>query len=212
MGVRNDNYAIQAMQAKARFLRYDQEELIHRCHLEADGEYLYLTFLSRPYRICRRSGHMEQKREGNWVDGNSFSEVMTILDWLCDSAPQRCISGRWCNIVSRSGFHRALQEKEDPYAGIFAAEPEAFAAACEAMGGIRMPAGDVGYAIELVDGLRVYIQLWQGDEEFPPRLRCLWDENVLDYLRYETTWYASALVLERLREHMGGMEHGHWAK
>lgn len=212
MAERSDNYAIQAAQAKAYFLHYDQEELIRRCRLEADGDYLYVRFLSQPYRICRKSGHMERRNGAAWEDGNSFHEVMTILDWLCDSRAERRLSGNWCNIVSRSGFHRDLQEKEDPYAVLFAAEPAAFAAACEALGGIQMPQGDVGYAIELVDGLSIYVQLWLGDEEFPPRLRCLWDENVLQYLRYETTWYAVGLLLRRLREHMGGMGHGHPAQ
>ena len=152
---------------------------------------------------------MERWNGESWMDGNSFHEVMTILDWLCDSRPERSLSGRWCNVVSRSGFHRDLQEKEDPYAEIFAADPTAFAAACQALGGVKMPQGDVGYAIELVDGLSVYIQLWLGDEEFSPRLRCLWDENVLQYLRYETTWYAVGLLLRRLREYMGGKGYGH---
>lgn len=209
MTERRDNYAIQAAQAKAHFLSYDQEELIRRCHLAADGAYLYVRFLSQPYRICRRSGHVERYNGRIWEDGNSFHEVMTILDWLCDSRADRCLGGRWCNVVSRSGFHRDLQEKEDADAELFATEPAAFAAACEALGGVKLPQSDIGYAIELIDGLSVYVQLWLGDEEFPPRLRCLWDENVLQYLRYETTWYAVGLLLRRLREYVGGMRNGH---
>ena len=46
------------------------------------------------------------------------------------------------------------------------------------------------------------VQLWHGDEEFPPNLRLLWDENTLRYLRYETTWYAAGLLMQRIRERM----------
>ena len=53
------------------------------------------------------------------------------------------------------------------------------------------------------DGLRIAVQFWHGDEEFAPRLRYLWDENALRYLRYETTWFATGLLMQRLREHMG---------
>ena len=56
--------------------------------------------------------------------------------------------------------------------------------------------------MELFDGLPVLIQLWFGDEEFPAVLRLLWDENALMYLKYETTWFAKGLLLERLREQM----------
>jgi hypothetical protein len=61
---------------------------------------------------------------------------------------------------------------------------------------------DIGYTLELVDGLRIFVQLWHGDEEFAPRVRCLWDENTKMYLRYETTWYAVGLLMGRIREEM----------
>lgn len=204
MKERVDNYQIQAAQAKKLFLTYDQQELIRRCHLRFDETCFYITFLSSPYRIHRKTGDMERLRGETWVDGNSFNEVMTILDWLCDSKPQRFITGRWINLVSRGPyFHGNLQENEkDPYAALFDADPEAFSRACEALGGEVVPGADLGYAIELVDGLRVLVQLWHGDAEFAPRLRYLWDENALMYLRYETSWYALPLLLRRIREEM----------
>ena len=68
------------------------------------------------------------------------------------------------------------------------------------MGGTPLPQGDVAYAIELFDSLSIGIQLWLGDEEFPPSLRFLWDENALMYIRYETMYYARGLLLQRLAE------------
>ena len=129
---------------------------------------------------------------------------MTVLDWLCDSRADRYVTGRWINLVNHGHyFHRNLQEdSNDPDAVLFDRHPEAFAAACEAMKGERLPGADVGYTIELIDGLRIFVQLWRGDEEFPPRLRFLWDENALRYIRYETTWFALGLLVERIRERM----------
>lgn len=204
MKERVDNYQIQAAQAKKLFLTYDQQELIRRCCLRFDETYFYITFLSAPYRIHRHTGDMQRFRGDAWVDGNSFGEVMTILDWLCDSKASRYITGRWINLVSHGHyFHSNLQEKEkDPYAALFEAHPEAFCRACEALGGEPVAGSDIGYAIELVDGLRILVQLWHGDEEFAPRLRYLWDENTKLYLRYETTWYALPLLLHRIREEM----------
>ena len=199
-----DNYKIQTAQAKKLFLTYDQQELIRRCRLRFDEQYLYTTFLSEAYRICRATGDMERFHDGKWVDGNGFGEVMTILDWLCDSREDRYITGRWINLVNHGHyFHRNLQEDSaDADAGLFDRQPEAFAAACEALKGKRLPGADVGYAIELIDGLRIFVQLWHGDEEFPPRLRFLWDENALRYIRYETTWFALGLLVQRIKEQM----------
>lgn len=199
-----DNYQIQVRQAKARFRTYDQQELIRRCGLRYDSDHLYVTVLSEPYRICRETGDMERWHGGVWVDGNAFNEVMTILDWLCDSRADRCITGRWINVVTHGHyFHGSLQDDVNgPYARLFDDDPAGFAAACEALAGERSPSGDVAYAIELIDGLRVLVQLWHGDEEFPPNLRCLWDEHTDRYLRYETTWFAMGLLLERIKERM----------
>lgn len=199
-----DNYQIQAAQAKARFLTYDQQELIERCKLSFDGDYLYTALFGEAYRICRRSGDMQRQHWGRWVDANGFAEVMTILDWLCDSRADRYITGRYVNIVTQGHyFHRNLQEtKEDPDAQLFTSHPEAFRAACRALGGEPMDGADIGYAIELLDGVKVFIKLWYGDEDFPAQVLCLWEENVLRYIRYETTWFALGLLIERIKENM----------
>lgn len=198
---KRDNYQIQVQQAKQRFLTYDQQELIRRCCLNWDEHYLYAKLFSHLYRICRKSGNMERLEKDQWVDGNSFAEVMILLDWLCDSREDRYITGRWINLVSHGHyFHRELQEeKVDPDAAYFSEYPGKFAAACEALGGEKIPGADMSYAIELVDGLRILVQLWHGDEEFPAKLSFLWDENTTRYIRYETSWYALGLLLRLLQ-------------
>ena len=202
MTERVDNYKIQAQQAKNLFLTYDQPELITRCKLRFDDDFFYTKFLNEEYRICRNSGDMERFCDGIWEDGNSHAEVMTILDWLCDSRPDRYITGHWVNITSQNhSFHNDLQQDtRDPYAELFAGDPDAFEAACCTLGGEKCPGGDVGFAIEVIDGLRVLLQLWFADEDFPAQLRIFWDENATRYIRYETTWFATGLLLRRLRE------------
>lgn len=204
MTERRDNYKIQMEQAQKLFLTYDQQELIKRCRLAHDTDFLYFRFLMSDYRLQRHTGDLQRLRDGQWTDGNSFGEVMTVLDWICDSRADRYITDRWVNMVSLGhSFHTQLQEDgEDPYAKCFDAAPEAFAAACEALGGIPGPGGDVSYSLELLDDLRVLVQLWHGDEEFAPRLRLLWDENTTRYIRYETTWYAVPLLLRKIRDKM----------
>ena len=202
MTEKRDNYQLQAAQAKKHYLTYDQRELAARCGIRLDGRYFYFRFLSEDHRLCRTTGHMQRLHRGQWVDANGFHEVMTVLDWLCDSRADRYITGRWVNIASLGhSFHTQLQEDgEDALAQFFDRDPDAFCVACEALSGERTSGGDISYTVELLDGLRVLVQLWHGDEEFSPRLRLLWDENTTRYIRYETTWYAAALLRQRLRE------------
>lgn len=202
---RTDNYAIQVRQAKDRFLTYDQETLIRKMKLKADEQYLYIPMLAQQIRICRKSGDMERLTDTGWVDANSHSEVMTLLDLICDSREDRHLSGRWKSMAELGMmFHRDLLEgKRNPWADRFEADPEGFRRACEVLDGKPFPKGDIAYIIELFDGLLVLVQLWFGDEEFPASLRFLWDANTLQYIKYETTYFARGLLLERLREGSG---------
>ena len=200
---RKDNYAIHARQAKARFLTYDQQKLIRKFAMPWDETYLYIGMLGRTYRINRTDGCIQWQSGETWQDGNSYEEVMTLLDLLCDSKEDRHLTGRWKNMQSFGlMFHQNLLEDKDPWAEKFQAEPEGFRKACLSLGGIELPQGDVAYAIELFDGLRIGVQLWFGDEEFPSNLRYLWDENALMYLKYETMYFARGMLLRRLREEM----------
>ena len=201
---RTNNYLIQAQQAKQRFLTYDSQALIRKLTLKADEDFLYVPMLCQTYRIRRTTGDIDRFTGTAWVDANSYEEVMTLLDLVCDSREDRHLSGRWKN-MSAFGlqFHQNLLEgTRDPWAEAFQADQEGFRRACIALGGKPLPNGDIAYAIELFDGLPVAIQLWLGDEEFPPSLRLKWDENAGMYIRYETMYFAKALLLDRIAEEM----------
>ena len=200
---RRDNYAITVQRAKELFLKYDQQELARKLGAKMDEEYFYTEFLSAPWRIHRTSGDISRLHEGSWVEANSFGEVLTLLDLVCDSREDRHPSGSWKNMRDFGhGFHQQLLEQRDAWAERFQARPELLARACESLGGEPFPLGDVAYSIPVFDGLRLLLQLWFGDEEFPAQLRYLWDENALMYLKYETMYYAVPVVLKRIEECM----------
>lgn len=71
-------------------------------------------------------------------------------------------------------------------------------------GGVREPVGDVAYRLPTFDFLPVIVQFWESDEEFPASFQILWDENVLDFMHYETTYYTAGHLLARLEEVMMG--------
>ena len=191
-------------QAKQRFLTYDQETLIRKLNIKADSQYLYPILFSAQYRMSRTTGDTECLKKEIWQDANEFEEVMTLLDLICDSREDRCVSGHWKSMRDFGlMFHQTLlEERKDPWACYFQEKAEVFRAACESLGGKAVPSGDIAYRIEVFDGLPVMLQLWFGDDEFPPNLRLLWDENALMYLRYETMYYAKGLLLRQIKEKM----------
>lgn len=197
------NYEIQANQAKRHFLTYDQPDLIAKFSLKADEQYLYVNLLCQPYRVCRATGGLERLAGNVWVDANSYEEVMTLLDLLCDSREDRSVAGRWKNMASFGHqFHQNLLECKDSRAERIQHSPDAFCRGCEALGGRRERSADISYSFDFFDGLPVCVQFWFGDEEFSPRIRFLWDENADQYLRYETMYFAVALLWRRIEQQM----------
>ena len=200
---RNNNYLLQAAQAKRFFLSYDQDALIRKLGLKFDEEYLYPVLFSRRYRLSRKTGDLEREEKGLWQDANTHPEVMTLLDFVCDSREDRFVSGRFKNMADFGrAFHQNLLEERDPNAELFQSRAEDFRTACAALGGKPLSTGDIAYSIEVFDGLPLLVQLWFGDEEFPASLRFLWDENALMYLKYETMYFARELLLGRLKAEM----------
>ena len=199
---RVNNYLIQAQQAKARFLTYDQEKLIRKFDLQSDDQFLYLTLLYKPYRLSRTSGDLERLEEGVWQDANTFEEIMTLLDLLCDSKEDRHLSGRWQNMQTFGlQFHQnLLEDREDPFATRIDRDPEFLHRAARTLDAEVISGGDLGYAFELFDRLKIGLLFWRGDEEFSPRVRYLWDENAKQYIRYETMYYAVDLLRRRIWE------------
>ena len=183
-----DNYTIQARQAQAHFLTYDQNALITKTGVEADENYLYPVLFQQKYRLCRITGSI--LREDGTQAG--FNEIMTILDILCDSREDRSLTGQW-NGMQNFGlqFHQNLLEKsKDPFAEYFDRNPNVFHNSCRALGGEPIPGADMGYAIPVMDELKIAVQFWHSDEDFPAQVRYFWDENALQYIRYETMYFA----------------------
>ena len=174
---RVNNYLIQAQQAKTRFLTYDQEKLIRKFNLQADDAFLYMTLLYKQYRLSRAAGDLERLEGESWQDANTFEELLTLLDLLCDSRDDRWLTNRWQNMQTFGlQFHQnLLEEAKDPFASRIDREPEYLHRAAKTLSAEVISGGDLGYAFELFDGLKIGLLFWHGDDEFLPRVRYLWD-------------------------------------
>lgn len=195
---------------EGRFLEYDQEQMIRHYDLKHDADWLYLGFVGRQYRISRSTGAAQWSEcgfetEGADVHPASYNEAMTIYDILCYARADCHLSGRFCPVNSLEGVVHGSGVGQDlfwPYAEFFDRNSGRLPAACERLGGKRQGKGDVAYQIPLFDFLPVVLQFWVSDEEFPASLKVMWDENILSYMHYETTFFAAHHLMERLKEEM----------
>jgi len=209
--VKRDNYQLMAVKMRGKFLEYDQRAIINKFSLKSDADYIYLNYISRPYRINRHTGAVEWSEDGfNTANEAGFNEVMPIYDLLCDSAPGCRLSGRFGNIRNSARLgHTAMTSSGALYsdvAGVFDGKTELLSRACERLGGVCTPPGDVAYMMNTFDCLPVILRFWEGDEDFGASLSIFWDENVLDFIRFETSFYLIGHLLKRIREEMENIE------
>lgn len=204
-----DNYDLQVDMGKRIFLEYDQEQIVRKFRLEADAQYIYLTYLNTPCRINRKTGGIEEYTSNVWQECRGYSTVMTIYDLLCyhkgENAP--ALLGQWCAVgtfvVTGVTNTETFTKK---FAKCFDGRLEELRKACEQMGGILQPSmagADLTCRFAVTPFLPVLLQFWEGDEEFAPKLLILWDRNADKFLHFETTFYLQGDLLERLRYYMG---------
>lgn len=192
-----DNYRLQVEQATKTFLRFDQNRLIAKHNHAFDDDYLYTSLFSQKVRIDRRTGAMQTFQDG-WEDTYRFGLNMTVMDLLCDSLDSRCASGRMQSMAAFGlQFHSGLSEQmRSCDAEWMHSHAQQVRRKSEALGGTAVSMGDICYDIPVFQDLNVRMQLWFADEEFPAKLSWFWDENALQYLHYETMYYALGYLME----------------
>lgn len=208
--MKTSNYDRMRDQMETEFLNYDQEKMIRKYGLEHDRTYLYLTFAGRRCRIGRNSGRVE------WTEDHFIHAVhadynvsMTIFDVLCYAKDDCCLSGRFVPVHQLKGTVESASPGNNMFDGTakkFDRRAGALARACELLGGQKETVGDVSYRIPLFDFLPVILQFWESDEEFPPVLKLMWDENILSYMHFETTFFAAGHLCRRLEDLMDSRE------
>ena len=202
------NYDLQVDIGKRIFLEHDQQMLISKFQLEADEQWIYLSYLNTPCRINRKTGGIEEYIECEWRECREYSTVMTIYDLLCyhkgETGPS--LAYEWCTvgafiiagITKTEGFTRKFAKRFDGHM-------DELKDACEMLGGVMqatIAGADLTCRFPVTPFFPVLLQFWEGDDEFPPKLLLLWDRNTDSFMHFETTFYLQGDLLSRLQCYM----------
>ena len=196
-----DNYEISRDRAQGYFLNFNQQKLISFWKLRHDEGFLYVSFFNRDYTVNRATGQV--LRDNGQEAG--FEEVLSIFDFLCHEGENKHLSGRWAPVNSLEGLGAAAGVGTNVHgklAGRFDRDPQAFRAACTALGGEEVAMGDIGYRFPVFGDFSIILKFYHSDEDFPASATILWDANTLRFLFYETTFYISGFLLKSIAEHM----------
>jgi hypothetical protein len=151
------------------------------CRRDADGD-LHLDLFGQELTVS--SGDFVVRHAGSGEPTSSFtaSLILTYLSWADGSPP----SGRWIGfreLPDGMFYTSAFQSYSgDRLVRELPAGVAAFRSACEALGGQGIGIGDAGYCFAALPRLDLALAYWQGDKEFGPQARVLFDDTAGHYM------------------------------
>jgi hypothetical protein len=199
---RTSNYEIMKNQMSSEFIKYDQNKMIKKFSLPYDEQYIYIRFVEREYRISRLAGVVTWSEDNFETENEAdYNEAMTIYDVLCYSKENCTLAGTFCPTNMLKG---TVQRNNGSFfqqsANEFSGKTELLSKAVEKIGQKTNLKGDVSAKIQAFDFLPIIIQYWDADEEFPAVLKFMVDENILDFMHFETVMFMLSHVLHRIKE------------
>ena len=186
-----------------KFRRLDAASVAQRLKsVKWDGKEFYVNLLGREFAIS----HPEYAIRA--TDGGNLPPLPTqtfLLRYLLEGK-DAAWNGQWKTFREMPWGEMYIT----PYTGrvltraafTFSFNLAAFCAACEKMGAVKLPHGDAGYQFELVDGYRIQILIWQGDEEFPPNAQVLYSDNFAEGFAAEDRVVAGDILITTIKANM----------
>ena len=201
------NYEIMRNQMRGEFEKYNQQKMIEKFSLRNDEDSIYIDFMRREYRIHRKTGVVEWSEDRFATSTEAdYNESMTIYDILCYSKDDCSLSGNYCPVNMLKGTVKSSSVGSDLFqksADAFNGKLEKLEAACGIFGEKVDLSGDVAAKLYPFTFLPVILQYWEADEEFPANLKFMFNENILDYMHFETIFFMMGHIVKRIQEMMG---------
>ncbi len=190
------NYDHMQNDARKRFLTYDLGKLLKKPGVGETEDALTARFLGDRVTVSKEDGQI-------LVAGAAagFGEALSVYDWLCDRREDAAAAQRYCPVSSLSGVYvsgSGLSMASPDLANRIQKDPACFAALCQKMGGEEINMGDLAYKLPVFPDVAMILKFYFADEEFPPQLTFLWDEHMLQFVRYETVYYIAGSLRRKL--------------
>lgn len=194
------NYEMTLQSAMKRFCSYDMESISHKHGIADRGEYFETRFLGMETKINKNTGAVT-------VNGQpaDFCEALSVFDWLCDGKSDAKAACSFCPVSSLPGVlvrGQGLLMDAPELANSIDNNPAKFKDTILQMDGRVINIGDFGAEIEIFPDLPMQMKFYYSDDEFPPTLTFLWDESILDFVRYETVYYICGTLKKHLLHQM----------
>ncbi|MFO7784783.1 MAG: DUF3786 domain-containing protein [Thermodesulfobacteriota bacterium] len=125
---------------------------------------------------------------------------LLCLVYLLNASPA-AVQGRVVGVRELRGarfFSGPHDLDVQPLLSRFGRDPAGFRQASERMQGDPVDLAEVAYRFQVFPKIPLYYLLWEGDDEFPPRLTVLFDRSIDEHLAPDGVWGLFNLVTGRL--------------
>ena len=165
------------------------------------SEDIVLPILAREILVDKRNHALRRKNQSEWEPVSYPLLELLVLVYLLNAGPQ-LLSRQLVSAKELKTAHFFQGPHELRAGGVlerFGRDLAGFRAAAESLGGAAQDlAADAAYRIPAFPKVPLYYLLWEGDEEFEPRISVLFDRSIESHLSADAIWGLVALVSEAL--------------
>ena len=169
--------------ATERFRDLNFESIPSKCGISLIDNKIKIKYLTRWYLVS--PNHITYLEERNEV---SEKEKIIILHYLTLSKGTP-LSGKLIDFRGVPGgniYYSVFEARvHQPFLALFGRKPSLFIQASKALEGEKMDFGDTAFKFMVLPRVPINFILHQGDEEFPPAGKVLFDSSISDYLETE---------------------------
>jgi hypothetical protein len=164
------------------------------------GEILIsLLLMERVYQIRYPEGEVTCRDNSQKVGLMKKAILLRYLNNAKEVSGEEKLIG-FNELPSGSFYNPAFsQSVVKPFIDFFGKVPQKLKWTAKRLGGTEVPFGDVGVKIPFLPKVKISFIIWEGDDEFPPNGKVLFNSGVSCYLSTEGIVIASAMTFNELR-------------
>jgi hypothetical protein len=164
------------------------------------SEDIVLPVLGREILVDRRNRSLRRKKQGEWEPVSHSLLELLMLVYLLNAGAQ-VLSRELVTAKELKTAHFFQGPHELNVGGVlerFGRDLKGFRKAAQSLGGEAQNLADAAFKIPALPKVPLYYLLWEGDEEFEPRISVLFDRSIESHLPADAIWGLVALVSEAL--------------
>jgi hypothetical protein len=164
------------------------------------AEDIVVPVLGREILVDRRNHSLRHKNQGEWEPVNHSLLELLVLVYLLNAGPQ-LLSRELVTAKELKTAHFFQGPHELNVSGVldrFGRDLKGFRKAAESLGGEAQSLADAAFKIPALPKVPLYYLVWEGDDEFEPRISVLFDRSIESHLSADAIWGLVALASEAL--------------